>query len=111
LSWFHGAMRDLYERAGFPHFSEDRRRHQVSLTTQPLTGAASCLSSLSLCGVVLRDRLVLLWVIGRLIREEAEDHADNFVADRNQGPLAGPFARGLVRALCIIGLDMGRRAS
>jgi hypothetical protein len=29
LSWFHGAVRDLHERSGFPHLRGDRRCNQV----------------------------------------------------------------------------------
>jgi hypothetical protein len=41
------------------------------------------------------DGLILLWVLGRLIGQDAIDHADGFVADRHEGPLSGTFAGGV----------------
>ena len=55
---------------------------RVSLTAHPLNGAASCLSSLALGGVVVGDALVLLWGIRGMIRQDGIDQAERFVTDR-----------------------------
>ena len=41
-----------------------------------------------------------------MIRQDAIDHADGFVTDRDESPLSRSFPRGLVLAALIVGLEM-----
>jgi hypothetical protein len=41
-----------------------------------------------------------------MIRQDARDHADGFVTDRDEGPLARPFPRRLVLASLLVGFAM-----
>ena len=41
-----------------------------------------------------------------MIRQDAIDHADGFVTDRDESPLSRSFPRGLVLASLIVGLEM-----
>src|SRR5439155_17863331 len=78
---------------------------RFSLTAHTLNGSASCLSNLALGCVVFGDALVLLWVIRGMISQDAIDHADGFVTDRDEGPLARTFPRRLLLASLIVGLE------
>src|SRR5262252_2949259 len=79
---------------------------RFSLTAHTLPSSTSCLSSVLLGCVVCGDTLVLLWVIGHMIRQDAIDHADGFVTDRDESPLSCSFPRRLVLASLIVGLEM-----
>lgn len=52
--------------------------------------------------------LVLLWGIGRMIGQEAIDHADDFVTDGSERSLARPFPWRLVLASLLVGGKMRR---
>src|SRR5262249_36610344 len=75
---------------------------RFSLTAHTLPSSTSCMSSVLLGCVVCGDTLVLLWVIGHMIRQDAIDHADGFVTDRDESPLSCAFPRGLVLASLIV---------
>lgn len=79
---------------------------RFSLTPHPLKDSETYLSSLPLCCIVFGNAFVLLWVIRRMIRQDAIEHADGFVTDRHEGTLSCPFARGLLLATLVICPEM-----